>query len=65
MRHVIEENIGKEITAGGTCLEIQVNEKEHIVEFWLTNAEKNNTALRESMNPLYKLWKEKNICRWY
>jgi len=40
-------------------LEINVNEKERVVEFWLTNAEKNDAALRESLKLQYKAWKAK------
>ena len=38
-------------------MEIHVNEKQHTVEFWLTNAEKNDAALRESLKLQYKMWK--------
>lgn len=38
-------------------MEIIVNEKDRILEIWLTNVEKNNAALRESLKPLYKQWK--------
>lgn len=45
--------------AGGTHLEISVNKEDHIVEFWLTNAEKNDAVLRELLKPQYKAWKAK------
>ena len=41
-------------------MEIRVNEKCRIVEFWLTNAEKNDIALRESLKPQYQKWKAEN-----
>lgn len=40
-------------------MEINVKEKGHIVEFWLTNAEKNDVALRKSLKLQYKTWKAK------
>ena len=36
-----------------------VNEKDRLLEIWLTNAEKNDAGLRESLKPLYKEWKAK------
>ncbi|NCB51111.1 MAG: hypothetical protein EOM54_04415 [Clostridia bacterium] len=41
-------------------MEIHVNAKNHIVEFWLTNAEKNDALLRESLKSQYKKWKAEN-----
>lgn len=40
-------------------MEINVKEKVHIVEFGLTNAEKTDVALRESLKLQYKAWKAK------
>ena len=38
---------------------LDVREKDKIVEIWLTNDEKRNTALREKLRPLYKEYKNK------
>jgi len=35
-------------------VEININEQSKIVEIWLTNAEKQNAALRERLRPLYR-----------
>lgn len=40
-------------------MEINVKEKDHIVEFWLTNAEKNDVALQKSLKLQCKTWKAK------
>lgn len=36
-----------------------VDEEKKIVELWLTAAEQNDTALMESLKPLYGAWREK------
>lgn len=38
-------------------MQVIVNEKDKLVEFWLTNAEKNDPKLRESLRPEFKRWK--------
>ncbi|MEN6471853.1 MAG: hypothetical protein ABFC62_10350 [Clostridiaceae bacterium] len=40
-------------------MEIIANEKDRILEIWLTNAEKNDAVLRASLKPLYSQWKAK------
>ena len=35
-------------------MEIEVNENTRIVSVWLSNAEKRDAALRESLKPLYR-----------
>lgn len=40
-------------------MEINVNEQAKLVEFWLTNAEKNDEALLASLKPQFKAWKAK------
>lgn len=40
-------------------MEITVNECKKIVEVWLTNAEKNDTALRENLPHMYREYKRK------
>lgn len=40
-------------------MEINVKEDPHIVEIWLTRAEKQNPALRSDLHPIYKRFKEK------
>ncbi len=40
-------------------LEITINKQAKIVQVWLTNAEKADAALRESLRPLYSLCKAK------
>lgn len=40
-------------------MRIIANEKDRFLEIWLTKAEKNEVALRESLKPLYKWWKAK------
>jgi hypothetical protein len=51
------ENTGKR--EGGSYLEIEVNEKAKLAEFWLTRAEADDTALRKSLLPQFQEWKEK------
>ncbi len=41
-------------------MEININEKDCIVEIWLTSTEKNNQKLRDSLKPKYKKWKAQN-----
>jgi len=38
---------------------INVHEQNKIVEIWLTNEEKRDTALRENLRPLYREYKDK------
>lgn len=40
-------------------MKVIVNEKDKILEIWLTKSEKNNMALRESLEPFYKEWRAK------
>ena len=40
-------------------LEMNVRDDKKIVDIWLTNAEKNDPALREGLNDIYKKYKEK------
>ena len=40
-------------------LEIQVNDSSKIVEIWLSNAEKDNTAVQDSLKPIYAVYKAK------
>lgn len=40
-------------------MEINVDEDKKLVEVWLTNAEKNDSALRGSLPPLYREFKDK------
>ena len=37
---------------------MNVNEKSKIVALWLTRAEKEDTALQESLKPIYRQYKE-------
>lgn len=41
-------------------MEINVHSDSKLVEIWLTNAEKRNAELRESLKPLYQEYKAKN-----
>ncbi len=36
-----------------------MNERDRLVEYWLTNDEKSDPALRELMKPEFKRWKVK------
>jgi len=38
-------------------MEINVNNSTRIVEIWLSNAEKNDDEIRQSLKPLFKEWK--------
>ena len=40
-------------------LEINVRDDKQIVEIWLTNSEKDDHALRESLKDIYKKYKQK------
>ena len=40
-------------------MQVIVNERDKLVEYWLTNAEKSDLALRESLKPEFKRWKTK------
>ena len=40
-------------------MEINVNESKKLVEVWLTNAEKNDSALRENLPAMYREYKNK------
>lgn len=40
-------------------MEITVNDGKKLVEVWLTNAEKNDSALRESLPHMYREYKRK------
>jgi hypothetical protein len=40
-------------------LEINVRDEQKLVEVWLTNAEKNDPAVRERLKPLYAEYKQK------
>ena len=40
-------------------MQVIINEKDKLVEYWLTNAEKSDVALRESLKPEFKRWKVK------
>ena len=35
---------------------MDIKENRKLVEFWLTNEEKNDAAFRESLKPLYKMY---------
>lgn len=37
-----------------------IDDKNRIVEFWLTRAEQNDAALLESLKPLYGVWREQH-----
>lgn len=39
-------------------MEINVNHERKLVEVWLTNAEKNDPAVRERLKPLYAKYKQ-------
>ena len=39
-------------------MQMNVNEKSKIVALWLTRAEKEDTALQESLKPIYRQYKE-------
>ena len=39
-------------------MEMNVRDDKKIVDIWLTNAEKNDPALREGLNDIYKKYKE-------
>lgn len=41
-------------------MKIVVDNEKKIVEFWLTKAEQNDSALMDSLKPLYGVWHEKN-----
>lgn len=43
-------------------MKIIVDNEKKIVEFWLTTAEQNDSALMDSLKPLYGAWHEKNYC---
>ena len=40
-------------------MEINVRDEQKLVEVWLTNAEKNDPAVRERLKPLYAEYKQK------
>jgi len=40
-------------------MEICVKDSDKIVEVWLTNDEKSNTVLRQSLQPLYDEYRQK------
>ena len=40
-------------------MEICVKDSAKIVEVWLSNTERSNTALRQSLKPLYEKYKQK------
>ena len=40
-------------------MEVCVKDSDKIVEVWLTNCEKNDTSLRQSLKPLYEKYKRK------
>lgn len=40
-------------------MKMSVDEEKKIVELWLTAAEQNDTALMESLKPLYEAWRER------
>ena len=40
-------------------MEINIREEQKLVEIWLTNAEKRDAVLRESLKPLYREYHEK------
>ncbi len=40
-------------------MEINVRDDQQLVEVWLTNAEKNDPAVREQLKPIYAKFKEK------
>lgn len=41
-------------------MEINVRDERKLVEVWLTNAEKSDSAVRERLKPLYTAYKKKN-----
>lgn len=40
-------------------MQVIINEKEKLVEYWLTSAEKSDLALREALKPEFTRWKAK------
>lgn len=44
---------------GDGCLEIRVRDENRLVEIWLTNAEKRDAGLRETLKPLYERYRAK------
>ena len=40
-------------------MEINVRDEKQLVEIWLTNAEKNDRVLRESLKPIYDKYKKR------
>lgn len=40
-------------------MEINVRDEKQLVEIWLTNAEKKDNVLRESLKPIYDKYKKK------
>lgn len=42
-------------------MEINVRDDSKLVEIWLTNEEKGDTAMREQLQPLYREYKAKNF----
>ena len=40
-------------------MEMEISEKDRIVYYWLTNEEKEDTKLRESLKPQYDEWSKK------
>lgn len=55
----ISRKIQEAKTNGGLALEIHVLDDRKIAEFWLTRAERDDEAFRESLNPLYKQYRDK------
>ena len=41
-------------------MEIDVNRNAKLLCLWLTNAEKNDAALRERLKPLYRMYREQS-----
>jgi len=41
-------------------IELQVHDREHIIEIWLTSAEKKDQQLWQLLQPLYNIYKKQN-----
>ena len=52
------QNAGKYWIGDDTPLQMNVNENSKIVELWLTRAEKEDAAVQESLQPIYRQYKE-------
>ncbi len=52
------QNAGKYWRGDDALLQMHVNENSKIVELWLTRAEKEDSAVQESLKPIYQKYKD-------